>query len=265
VSFEILAYIGAVVMVVLAVLAYRYWRSTATYARRVRESQARQVREPLVVSAPIQPARVESVANTGEAAEDPARDHALVESRNHEGSAAPIAEPSHLAEENTAAQGAGPPQAEPAEEPTDPLTETASQPVDVGRSEPGEGQIPVTYDLARTPLEPAAPPYPAEPVETPEEVLPREGFRLIAELDPRPVSSRFTEPTGSIAALLKELDQQLVALPSGLELIDLPLLERRRVADRRRELLQDRARLLELRKQGAHRRRGRPRNSPSAE
>jgi hypothetical protein len=54
--------------------------------------------------------------------------------------------------------------------------------------------------------------------------------------------------------MLKDLNEQLAALPSGIELLDLPIVERRKVADRREDLLSDRARLLEQKKRGAHRR-----------
>ncbi len=84
-------------------------------------------------------------------------------------------------------------------------------------------------------------------------------YRLIEELEPRKSPARTIEAAGSFATLLKELDEQLAALPSGIELIDLPILERRRIADRRQELLSDRERLLEQKKRGAHRRRKRSR------
>ena len=49
---EILAYLGAALMVVLAFVAYRYWHSTANYALRIREARAQQVMGPLKGSTP---------------------------------------------------------------------------------------------------------------------------------------------------------------------------------------------------------------------
>jgi hypothetical protein len=88
-----------------------------------------------------------------------------------------------------------------------------------------------------------------------EDLLQEPAYRLIDELEPRAPSSRVVEVSGSVAALLKELDEKLEALPSGIELIDMPVLERRRIADRREELLSDRQLLLEQKRRGAHRRR----------
>ena len=86
-------------------------------------------------------------------------------------------------------------------------------------------------------------------------------YRLIEDLEPRGVSTPIAN--GSLSQLLKELDEQLEALPIGIELMNLPLLERRRVADRREDLMRDRAFLLEQRKAGAHRRRRRRRRKDS--
>ncbi len=52
---ELLAYVGAAAMVVIAFVAYRYWRSTATYARQVRESHARQRLESYRTSSLLPP------------------------------------------------------------------------------------------------------------------------------------------------------------------------------------------------------------------
>ena len=50
---EMLAYLGAALMIVLAYVAYRYWHATATYARRMRELHAHQAMGPLMGSAPM--------------------------------------------------------------------------------------------------------------------------------------------------------------------------------------------------------------------
>jgi len=79
-------------------------------------------------------------------------------------------------------------------------------------------------------------------------------YRLIEDLEPKGSAAQLDELQGPVGALLKELDEQLAALPSGIALIDLPIVERRRIADRREELLSDRELLLEEKKRGAHRR-----------
>jgi hypothetical protein len=93
-------------------------------------------------------------------------------------------------------------------------------------------------------------PFGAEDEEPPQ----APAYRLIEDLEPKGSAPQLDELQGPIAALLKELDEQLAALPSGIALIDLPIVERRRIADRREELLSDRELLLEEKKRGAHRR-----------
>jgi hypothetical protein len=145
---EFLAYLGAALAVVVAVMAYRYWRSTAPYALRVRESHARRMRESRLA------------ASASEADESVVSDRALL------------------------------------------------------------GPV----------------------------------FRLIEDLESSSSPSHPPEPPGSVAGMLNDLNEQLAALPSGIELMDLPIVERRKVADRREKLLSDRARLLRQKKRGAHRR-----------
>ncbi len=152
---EFLAYIGAAAMVVLAFLAYRYWRSTAAYAHRVRESHARQIRDSY-----------RATAASEEVIPDP------------------------------------------------------------------EADLPE----ART-----------------DQAVPSPAFRLIEDLEPRQTTARASS-LGPVAELLKELDEELAALPKGIELMNLPLLERRRVADRREQLTKDRSRLLDQPQKGNHRR-----------
>jgi TATA-binding protein-associated factor Taf7 len=193
-DWEILAYLGAPLMVVLAFVAYRYWNSTASYALRMRESHARRPELPADASAdPVEGASVEDVD-----AED--ADSATAEQEEQE-EAVPNGTP-ETASEHHAQQPEG--ESDGPEEAEDP---------------PGD------------------------------------------ELKPDD-SGQIGQATDSIAALIRTLDEQLAALPSGIELIDLPILERRRIADRRDELLSDRERVLAQKKRGAHRyrRRSRARN-----
>lgn len=173
-------------MVVLAYLAYRYWRSTATYARRVREAHAERALESYRVT-------------TEQAA------------------------------------------ARPEEPPTDPEAESAPE---------TEGVEP--------PFDPAADVADEEP--NPDAAESNQELRLIDELETR-LASVETNKDRPVSDLLKELDAEIAALPSNVELIDLPTLERRRVANRRQALLNQRAALLQSRTSGAHRRKRRQRNN----
>jgi hypothetical protein len=266
VSLEILAYVGAALMVVLAILAYRYWHSTATYARRMREAYAHQRMRPLVVSAPTHLAPVDSELLSDETAEDPVP----VGPTSATTGRTAAESPEEPIESSPEADDATEPFIEAAEESVAETTSAASleaEPVppndsETSLTEPAEDS---TAPDAQTsadgsgdePAEPAAASVQAESEETPDEAFLRAEYRLIEELEPRDGSSRSVEAAGSVAALLKELDEKLAALPTGIELFDLPVLERRRIADRRDELLNDRARLLEQKKRGAHRRRRR--------
>jgi hypothetical protein len=199
---EVLAYIGAALAVVVAVMAYRYWRSTAPYALRVRESHAREMRESRPAAAVATRASDESAVSA----------EIVATARELEPELRNPAEESPEIETNDAAA------TEPPEEPN-----TAERP-DVESSD------------------------------TPDTMLFKPAYRLIEDLESPSSPSRPTEPPGSVAAILKDLNEQLAALPSGIELLDLPIVERRKVADRREDLLSDRARLLEQKKRGAHRR-----------
>ena len=327
-SVEILAYVGAAVMVVLAILAYRYFRSTATYARRVRESHFYQEQGPLMVSAPthlapLQPpspsaepaneapisipdaSEIEETSTASDAdpdedatpgidsgADDPTSESSPDETEPTQ----PV--PDDIGEESTVADDPESPIGEPAQgttelpdvlmsgqEPEPVIEERAEEPV--GEISPGAAEAAPIEALdteTATPDEPltAIPDQPpagqedAEPeisddgpeesvatvlnsatAPTPVEANQQAGYRLIEELEPPADPSPLPEATGSIGELLKELDEQLAGLPSGIELIDLPILERRQVARRREDLLSDRTRLLEQKKRGAHRRRKR--------
>jgi len=354
---EILAYIGAAVMVVLAFVAYRYFRSTATYARRMRESHAHQVMGPLLASPPTRLVPDEFAPEPAETAQDPASEgddgpvgasgEEVVEGASRAPDAVDSSEskaiepgpnndpvPDVIEDETSSAQGSEPAMDEPSQDhpataaedtdvppiaalieeapaangpesvigelaeepvvettpevidmppakppeptPDQPIEEPADTTPEITTSEPQEEETSATDDPEPTPAEPDDEPAALgagsiekpsddeaqEPVtaslqanleETLEKSLLTAEYRLIEELEPRG-SSPPADP-GSIVALLKELDEQLAALPSGIELIDLPILERRRVADRREELLSDQARLLAQKKRGAHRRR----------
>lgn len=193
---EILAYLAAAAMVVLAFLAYRYWRSTAAYAHRVRETHARQVRDSYRATALSAKVTPELEADLPEARADPAE---------------------HESEQPEAADG------------TIELSREADQPEPTGLQ---------NID-------------PEEDVD-PDPQAHNPAFRLIEDLEPR--KTTVSPNPKSVPELLKDLDEELAALPSGIALINLPLLERRRVADRREELTEYRARLLEQRKRGNHRR-----------
>ena len=184
---EILAYIGAAAMVVLAFLAYRYWRSTAAYAHRVRESHARQIRDSYRATAASEEVIPDPETDLSEAREDPAE---------------------HESEQQ----------------------EAADEPEPTGLQNPGTEE-----DL------------------DPDQAVPNPAFRLIEDLEPRQTTVRASS-LKPVAELLKELDEELAALPKGIELMNLPLLERRRVADRREQLTKDRSRLLDQPQKGNHRR-----------
>ncbi len=294
---EILAYLGAALMIVLAYVAYRYWHATATYARRMRELHAHQAMGPLMGTAPMAAA---GSATDVEAPEDDTAGPAPADASPEAVETAGESEP-EVAEKRAPAPGDE--VDAPAPQPTsgtvkiepEPVEEElhdestgdheADQPVeDAGGaipetfSDPGSAEIEPTpapgdesgREAPGSPGDDATDEQPAEnESETgPGSIEPNNGeastdlkpeYRLIEELEPRKRSSRTVEAAGSFAKLLKELDEQLDALPSGIGLIDLPILERRRVAQRREELLSDRARLLEQKKRGAHRRRKRSR------
>lgn len=201
-SLEVLAYVGAALAVVVAVMAYRYWRSTAPYALRVRESHAREIRESRLAAAVATRASDESVVSA----------EIVGATRELEPELRNPAEESPEIETNDAAVS-GPPE------------------------EPNTSERLV-----------------AESSDTPDTVLFEPAYRLIEDFDLPSSPSSPTGPPGSVAAMLKDLNEQLAALPSGIELLDLPIVERRKVADRREDLLSDRARLLEQKKRGAHRR-----------
>jgi len=204
-------------MVVLAFLAYRYWRSTAAYAHRVRESHARQVRDsyrattgqPPLASSPSEEALPGSEADLPEAGEDPAERES---------------EQPEAADETIELSGEA----------------DESEPTGLRNIDTEEEDV------------------------DPDQTIPNPAFRLIEDLEPRKATVRATNQK-SVSDLLKELDEELAALPSGIQLMNLPLLERRRVADRREELTNDRARLLEQRKKGNHRRSRNHRSSGAAQ
>ena len=339
---EILAYIGAALMVVLAWLAYRYWQRTPTYARRMRESYAEQAMRPLLEPAPRndasvdaelhpdgttadfppidQPSEVTDLAadetqeelaeapsesngvedvlpteSIGDASEPEAatvdidQQASMVEDQqtspavstgetsveiNAEATEAAAPE---LVDSETLPAGDRPPidAAEPADEVVAPIingneesvpyehgSQEAATPGDLepDPAQPADGstqpELETTNELpADVPPEPAAASLPIEDREISEEIPMKPEHRLIEELEPRTTSSLAITDTASVAALLKEIDEELAALPSGVELIDLPILERRRIADRRERLLSDRELLLEQKGRRAQRRR----------
>ncbi|MGZ5383255.1 MAG: hypothetical protein ACXWH0_04600 [Acidimicrobiia bacterium] len=359
---EILAYLAAALMVVLAWLAYRYWHRTPTYARRMRESYSDQAMRPLLAPAPRDDALEdegavedkvhpdESAANlplidrptdisdgTADATEETLSESIGVEdllpADSIEDASSPeteqvdVEQPMGMVQDQVPARTAPPevssagivpdtkettpanltidesqftdveasaqegvvptinpaPESLPAEDgdreaapsgdpelspdapvedSTQPEAETTGDP-DLDPVHTEENTTRLGVETAEEPSaeilpEPAAATLRMDDGEIPEEIPMKPEYRLIEELEPRETSSRAINETGSIAALLKELDEKLAALPSGIELINLPILERRRIADRREELLSDRELLLDQRKRGAHRRR-RPR------
>ncbi|MGZ8754477.1 MAG: hypothetical protein ACXW15_04750 [Acidimicrobiia bacterium] len=359
---EILAYLAAALMVVLAWLAYRYWHRTPTYARRMRESYSDQAMRPLLAPAPRDDALEdegavedkvhpdESAANlplidrptdisdgTADATEETLSESIGVEdllpADSIEDASSPeteqvdVEQPMGMVQDQVPARTAPPevssagiipdtkettpanltidesqftdveasaqegvvptinpaPESLPAEDgdreaapsgdpelspdapvedSTQPEAETTGDP-DLDPVHREEDTTRLGVETAEEPSaeilpEPAAATLRMDDGEIPEEIPMKPEYRLIEELEPRETSSRAINETGSIAALLKELDEKLAALPSGIELINLPILERRRIADRREELLSDRELLLEQRKRGTHRRR-RPR------
>jgi hypothetical protein len=196
-DWEILAYLGAASMVVLALAAYRYWNSTASHALRMKGSHARSLKQRADSSAPTP----SDQAGDGSPKVDVRdQDDAVVV----EEPAQDQAEPPDIDENSEISHG--------------------SADRDPGTSVENPGELP--------------------DVEDPQ--LDEHGRND----SPEPIGRVGT----STAALLRELDEQLAALPSGIELIDLPILERRRIADRREDLLSDRRRLLENSPRGSHRR-----------
>ena len=254
-DWEILAYVGAPLMVVLAFVAYRYWNATAGYALRMRESHARKLEPPAEASAPTAPEPVEAAsfedddpeiddsvaaeqeasvphsgARGGTAVEEPSTDGVALAGRMGV-SAGPLGDVVDPAETTEASRtGSAEP---PGTETTNGTQETAS-----------EDHVEQPGEESGGPKEAEDPLVAAKEAEDP----PDDGLK------PND-SGQIGGMTDSIAAVIKDLDEQLAALPSGIELIDLPILERRRIADRRDELLNDRERLLEKRKRGAHRHR----------
>jgi hypothetical protein len=363
---EILAYLAAALMVVLAWLAYRYWHRTPTYARRMRESYSDQAMRPLLAPAPRDDALEdegavedkvhpdESAANlplidrptdisdvaadeTEEAPSESTGVEDLLPADSIEVAPGPETEPVDVEQPTGMVQDQEPARAAPPEDssagivpdtkettptnltiaesrftdveasaeegvvPTinaapeslpaedgdreatpygdpelgpDAPVEDSTQPEAETTGDPDPDPVHAEDDTTRLDVEtpgepsaeiwpePAAATLPMDDGEITEEIPMKPEYRLIEELEPRDTSSRAITETGSIAALLKELDEKLAALPSGIELINLPILERRRIADRREELLNDRELLLEQRKRGAHRRRRRPRTKP---
>ncbi len=277
---EILAYLGAALMVVLAFLAYRYWHSTATYALRIRESRAHQVMSPPTGSAlPGADSKAADVAAEEDDLMDPPPVDLLPEAddiASNEG-AEEAHDPPPLAaghgEELPEEPIAGVHEIEPApveDEPRQESVDDVAEDEDDGSfAEPGpqpdeadegagEPEAGVTDErIADDSAEMSTGSIEWNNGGAPPDL--KTEHRLIEELEPRRSSARTVEAVGSLATLLKELDEQLAALPGGIELIDLPILERRRIADRREELLRDRERLLEQKKRGAHRRRKRSR------
>jgi len=230
VTTEIIAYIGAALMVVLAYLAYRYWRATAAFARRARESHAQRALESYQIAPLATP-------------ETPARETAP--------DAGPQASPKGVeaaGEDETGSATADQEPDEPDSAEQDPVDQEPAGPDSVEQDSVEEEPV----DPGLVGGDDHAAGAPAEV-----EVLDPE-LRLIEELEPRPASIVVTSGR-EITEMLKQLDEEIAALPSGVELIDLPILERRRVADRRQELMNDRAHLLAQRKRGAHRRSRRPR------
>jgi hypothetical protein len=235
---ETIAYIGAALMVVLAYLAYRYWRATAAYARRARESHAQRA--------------LESYQAVPREAPEPSSETPAIDPSSG------VSDPDHESDADSTEEqtnGAGPVAGfeEAADElpPDEPDVEPAADDIPHEPPETTEDDTTEHADLHQ-----AGDEVKAETAQE-REILDPE-LRLIDELEPRPAA---TDPESGreLTERLKELDEEIAALPSGVELIDLPILERRRVADRRRELMDDRAHLLAQRKRGTHRR-GRRRN-----
>jgi hypothetical protein len=309
-------------MVVVAFVAYRYWRSTATFARQAREARARQMLEAYQASSvlpsvapvvepfpegeaggvvalevdegPVEEALEEvdiaelAVGHVsdqsesepdvsdleGEIPED-AGDPAMEETPGEAESAPEIAETAEDAPES-----AGDPAGEEASDEIEPEAEIAPSDETLedrladSETTPEETQeVPEAAEGATVERVDKPTPELDEEPDEPEALGPERtdtvrtdafepSIRLIEDLEPRRVSTPMAN--GSLSQLLKDLDEQLEALPIGIELMELPLIERRRVADRREDLIRDRARLLEERKGGAHRRRRRRRKDSTA-
>ena len=197
-------------MVVLAMAAYRYWKSTASYALRMRESHARRLQQKADSSAPTPNDR---------AGDGPPEDDV-----NDQDDAVAVEEPG-----------------------------TASNQVETSEPAPDQEEV-ASIDENTENSHSSTDDDPSTSVENPGELPEVDDPQLDEHLrndSPEPIGRVGT----STAALIRELDEQLAALPSGIELIDLPILERRRIADRREDLLSDRRRLLENSLRGSHRRR----------
>jgi hypothetical protein len=225
-------------MVVLAFLGYRYWRSTATFARRVRESHAERALESYRVSTDRTAAlrRDEAPSDTGPEPEPAEPTPVPVDSVPDPEVVDPSSSPPEL--DGDGASGDDILDSSPEE-----LDDHTADPT--GHRQAGEGVVGEPVSLAGgTDNEP-----PPE-------------LRLIDELEPHhpraaPDSDR------PVSELLGELDAEIAALPSSVEMMDLPTIERRRIADRRQELMNQRAQLL-TRRRGSHRKRPR-RNSRSSD
>ena len=213
-DWEILAYLGAALMVVLALAAYRYWNSTASDALRMREKHAPSLKQQADSSVPT------PSDDSGDGSpEDDVHDQDDAIAAEETGTTSNQVENSELA----------PDKAEPG-----------------GIDEKSENSYGAVNDDPGTSVE-----NPGELPEVEDPQLDEHGRNGSPE--------QIGLVGSSIAALVRDLDEQLAALPSGIELIDLPILERRRIADRREELLSDRRRLLEHSPQGSHRLRRRRR------
>jgi len=243
-STEAIAFIGAALMVALAYVAYRYWRSTATFARQVRESHAQRALESYRVAAEETPIDVQSedqldLEMSPDEPEVAAGSADETDEREPRIDSVDVDEPA--AEQTPDEAGTG----------GERTTQPAEQPPAAGDQHVRDDDH-VLDDTADDIAEAGS--------EVDHESLAPE-LRLIEELEPRTAAVP-TDLDRAINERLRELDEEIAGLPSGVELIDLPILERRRVADRRQELMNDRASLLEQRKRGAHRRRRRGRRNP---
>ena len=248
-DWEILAYLGAALMVVLALAAYRYWKSTASYALRMRESHARRLQQKADSSDPTPP---------DQAGDGSPEDDVLDQDD-------PVA-----AEEPGTTPDPGVPAGTPVEEPP---ADGVAAAADMSPSAGSIGRVPDRVENPEPAPDEAEPPGteknaetthgsadddPGTSAENPGD-LPEVEDPQFDEHGRNDAPEQIGRVETSTAALVRELDEQMAALPSGIELIDLPILERRRIADRREELLSDRRRLLEHSPRGTHRRRRRSR------